>query len=70
VSGPLRWVDAVFDRRVNAAGRVRVLLELVERTLVVDLDEACVRLVRTVDDAQPVCSIQNGTVRAGAAGRA
>jgi transcriptional antiterminator RfaH len=50
VTGPLRWVEAVFDRRLNAAGRVRVLLELVERTLPVDLDEGCVRLVHPAHD--------------------
>ena len=28
ISGPFRWMEAVFDRRLSAAGRVRILLEL------------------------------------------
>ena len=35
--GPFRWLDAVFDRRLNASGRVRVLLQFVHRPVVVDL---------------------------------
>jgi len=35
--GPFRWLDAVFDRRLNASGRVRVLLQFVHRPIVVDL---------------------------------
>ncbi|SRR5258708_14890304 len=35
--GPFRWIDAVFDRRLNASGRVRVLLEFVHRSVTVDL---------------------------------
>jgi transcription antitermination factor NusG len=35
--GPFRWLDAMFDRRLNASGRVRVLLDFVDRTVSVDL---------------------------------
>jgi transcriptional antiterminator RfaH len=35
--GPFRWLDAVFDRRLSASGRVRVLLDFVHRAVVVDL---------------------------------
>ena len=38
--GPFRWVEAVFDRRLTATGRVRILLDFVHRTVAVDLD-AC-----------------------------
>ena len=50
VTGPLRPAEAVLDRRLNAARRVRVLLQLVERTLAVDLDETWVRLVQPAED--------------------
>jgi transcription antitermination factor NusG len=43
VAGPFRWVDALFDRRLNAAGRVRVLLQLVHGSMAVDIDEAQLR---------------------------
>jgi transcriptional antiterminator RfaH len=35
--GPFRWLDAIFDKRLNASGRVRVLLDFVHRSVVVDL---------------------------------
>jgi transcription antitermination factor NusG len=43
VAGPFRWVEALFDRRLNAAGRVRVLLQLVHGSMAVDIDEAQLR---------------------------
>ena len=33
-------MDAVFDRRLSAAGRVRILLELAHRTVHVTVDES------------------------------
>jgi transcriptional antiterminator RfaH len=39
VSGPFRWMDAVFDRRLSAAGRVRILLELAHRSVNVSVEE-------------------------------
>lgn len=45
VSGPLRWHDALFDRHLSSAGRVRILLELVQRTIVVDIDQAQLKRV-------------------------
>lgn len=40
---PFRSLEAVFDRRLNAAGRVRVLLELVHRLVPLDLNEVQLR---------------------------
>ena len=37
VSGPFKWVEGLFDRRVDAHGRVRILLSLVHGTLPVQL---------------------------------
>jgi transcription antitermination factor NusG len=45
VSGPLRWHDALFERRLNAAGRVRVLLDLIQRTVAVDIEESVLKRV-------------------------
>jgi transcriptional antiterminator RfaH len=39
INGPFRWMDAVFDRRMNAAGRVRILLEIAYRTIQLNIDE-------------------------------
>ncbi len=39
VGGPFRWSDGLFDRHVNASGRVRILLDMVSRTVTVDLKE-------------------------------
>ena len=39
ISGPFRWMDAVFDRRLSAGGRVRILLELAHRTLQLNVEE-------------------------------
>jgi transcription antitermination factor NusG len=38
-AGPLRWADAVFDRYVNGAGRVRILLAMVHQTVAVDMKD-------------------------------
>ncbi len=35
--GPFRWLNALFDRRLNASGRVRVLVDFVHRSVVLDL---------------------------------
>jgi transcription antitermination factor NusG len=40
---PFRSLEAVFDRRLNAAGRVSVLLEIVNRMVRVDLPETQVQ---------------------------
>jgi transcription antitermination factor NusG len=45
VAGPFRWVDALFDRRVNAAGRVRILLKQVHATIALEIDEKCLKRV-------------------------
>jgi transcription antitermination factor NusG len=45
LDGPFRWVDGVFDSHLSAAGRVRVLLDFVNRIVPVVIDEAAIRLV-------------------------
>jgi transcription antitermination factor NusG len=31
VSGPLKGIEAIFDRHLSASGRVRVLIEILDR---------------------------------------
>jgi transcriptional antiterminator RfaH len=40
VSGPFKWAEGLFDRRLNAAGRVRILLNLVHRSMAVQTGAA------------------------------
>ena len=42
-SGPLRMVDAIFERNLDASQRVQVLVQLLGRPLTVELDPAIVR---------------------------
>jgi transcription antitermination factor NusG len=42
-SGPLRMVDAIFERNLDASQRVQVLVQLLGRPLAVELDAAIVR---------------------------
>ncbi len=44
-SGPFRWHDALFQRRLSGSGRVRILLELVHRSVGVVIEEAALRRV-------------------------
>jgi transcription antitermination factor NusG len=37
VSGPFKWIEGLFDRSLNASGRVRILLNLVHGSLAVQL---------------------------------
>ena len=37
-AGPFKWVEGLFDRRLSAAGRVRILLNLVHGSAAVDID--------------------------------
>jgi transcriptional antiterminator RfaH len=37
-SGPFKWVEGLFDRRLSASGRVRILLNLVHGSAAVDID--------------------------------
>lgn len=39
VSGPFRWSDGLFDRHLNGSGRVRILLDMVCRTVGVEMKE-------------------------------
>ncbi len=42
-SGPLRDIEAVFDKRLSAAGRVRVLVQLLERWTRCDVEASTLR---------------------------
>lgn len=42
-SGPLRMVDAIFERNLDACQRVQVLVQLLGRPLAVELDSAIIR---------------------------
>jgi transcription antitermination factor NusG len=42
-SGPLRMVDAIFEKNLDASQRVQVLVQLLGRPLTVELDAAIVR---------------------------
>lgn len=46
VSGPFRWIEALFDRRLNDRGRVRILLNLVHGSATVDVSADSVRPLR------------------------
>jgi transcriptional antiterminator RfaH len=43
INGPFCWMEAIFDRRMNAAGRVRILLEMAHRTVSMNVEEASLR---------------------------
>ena len=54
VSGPFRWVEAVFDRRMNSRGRIRLLLDLVHGSATLDVQASAVRRLRSaVESSQP-----------------
>jgi transcription antitermination factor NusG len=44
-SGPFKWVEGLFDRRLTAAGRVRILLEMTHGTFTLQIGAADVELV-------------------------
>ena len=46
VSGPLRLVEAIFDRRLNASGRVRILVELVRGSMAIQTEARNLEVVR------------------------
>lgn len=43
--GPLRMVDAIFDRELDAAARVRILVQIFGRQVAVEVDPADLRAV-------------------------
>lgn len=45
-SGPLRDLEAVFDRRISAAGRVRVLVHVLGRLTACDIDLSLLQKAR------------------------
>jgi transcription antitermination factor NusG len=40
VAGPFKWVEGLFDRSLNASGRVRILLNLVHGSMAVQMEAA------------------------------
>ncbi len=42
-AGPLQDIEAVFDKRLSAAGRVRILVQLLQRWTAVDLEADTLR---------------------------
>lgn len=50
-SGPFQDVEAVFDKKLSAAGRVRVLIDLLQRWTAVEMGADALRRVST--NAQP-----------------
>ncbi len=46
-AGPLRDIEAVFDKRLSAAGRVRVLINLLQRWTPVEMETDALRRVTT-----------------------
>ena len=40
LSGPFKWVEGVFDRRLSAAGRVRILLNLAHSSVTLQTEPA------------------------------
>jgi hypothetical protein len=42
--GPLRMVDAIFERQLAAPERVRILVQLLGRAVSVDVDSAVLRV--------------------------
>jgi transcription antitermination factor NusG len=43
VRGPFRDMDALFERELNAAGRVLVLLQLVHGTARINIQQECLQ---------------------------
>jgi transcription antitermination factor NusG len=43
VSGPFRWVEALFDRRLSGRGRIRVLLDLVHGSAALEVEADAIR---------------------------
>lgn len=38
MSGPFKWVEGIFDRRLSNAGRVRILLNMAEASLALQME--------------------------------
>ncbi len=51
--GPLRDIEAVFDKRLSASGRVRVLVDLLRRWTPVEMEADALRRVGPVSNALP-----------------
>ena len=63
VSGPFRWIEALFDRRLNDRGRVRILLNLVQGSASVDVPAAAVKPVRLPTPAERLRVTATATAR-------
>ena len=49
VSGPFRWVEALFDRRLSGRGRIRVLLDMVHGSAALEVEAEAVRPLKLTD---------------------
>jgi transcriptional antiterminator RfaH len=63
VSGPFRWIEALFDRRLNDRGRVRILLNLVHGSATVDVSADSVRPLRLPTPAHRLRVTATATAR-------
>jgi transcription antitermination factor NusG len=45
IDGPFRSLEAVFDRRLSADGRVRLLLEFAQRTVHINVEKSLLKRV-------------------------
>jgi transcriptional antiterminator RfaH len=52
-SGPFKDVEAMFDRRLSPQGRVRVLIELIERMASVEIDADAIRKTKKLPAPPP-----------------
>jgi transcription antitermination factor NusG len=43
VSGPFRWVEALFDRHLSGRGRIRVLLDMVHGSAALEVEADAIR---------------------------
>jgi transcription antitermination factor NusG len=63
VSGPFRWIEALFDRRLNDRGRVRILLNLVHGSASIDVSADSVRPLRLPTPAHRLRVTATATAR-------
>jgi transcriptional antiterminator RfaH len=67
ISGPFRWIEALFDRSLNERGRVRILLNLVHGSATVDVSAESVRPLRLPAPAHRLRVTATATARSLAA---
>jgi transcription antitermination factor NusG len=65
-SGPFAGYEAIFDLRLRGSERVRVLLELLQRQVAVELNSGSIRKLRAGEAAPPPRDRDRGRRRRGA----